>query len=245
MREPTLFDLASVLVPFPDRPGFAVQSDEQSGGMRIQLPEADMLFVPSFLAASAADALIEGLLANADFPVVGTDWLAVDPQQVSWDNICWQRDHIRMFGKIVAVPRFSAWYGDEGKSYTYSGLKLNPHPWNEILRGIRQTVEQKTGCTFNSVLLNWYRDGTDSMGWHADDESELGVNPIIASVNLGASRRFLMRRKDDHRCKWELTLTHGSLLLMRGRMQHFWQHAIPKEKKITSLRINLTFRTIC
>lgn len=245
MHEPTLFDLPPVLAPFPDKPGFAVQRDEHTGGIGIRLPDADLLYVPSFLAAPAADGLIGALLANTDLPVAGTDWLAVDPQQVGWENIRWQRDHIRMFGKTVAVPRFSAWYGDEGKSYTYSGLKLNPHPWNDLLQGIREAVEQQTGCAFNSVLLNWYRDGTDSMGWHADDEPELGPNPVIASVNLGASRRFLLRRKDDHQCKWELTLTHGSLLLMRGRMQHFWQHAIPKEKKITSLRINLTFRTIC
>ena len=120
MHEPTLFDLPPVLAPFPDKPGFAVQRDEHTGGIGIRLPDADLLYVPSFLAAPAADGLIGALLANTDLPVAGTDWLAVDPQQVGWENIRWQRDHIRMFGKTVAVPRFSAWYGDEGKTYTYS-----------------------------------------------------------------------------------------------------------------------------
>jgi alkylated DNA repair dioxygenase AlkB len=100
------------------------------------------------------------------------------------------------------------------------------------------------GVTFNSVLLNFYRNGRDAMGWHSDDEPELGMNPVIASVNLGATRRFMLRYKTDHQFKYELELQHGSLLIMRGALQHFWQHQVPKTNRPLPSRINLTFRVI-
>ena len=149
-----------------------------------------------------------------------------------------------MFGKQIYQPRYTAWYGDSDKPYTYSGLTLQPKPWNKGLRYLKNEVDKIAGVTFNSVLMNWYRDGEDYMGWHADDEKELGKNPVIASVNFGATRRFLLRRKDDKKLKIEFPLKHGSLLIMKGELQHYWQHSVPKERKVKEDRFNLTFRVI-
>ena len=149
-----------------------------------------------------------------------------------------------MFGKPVLIPRLSAWYGNEGASYTYSGLTLQPNAWTDELLSIKQKIETISGATFNSVLLNFYRHGQDSMGWHADDEPELGKMPTIASLSLGAERRFLLRAKNNHHQKHEIPLNNGSLLVMSGNTQHYWQHAIPKTRLPTKPRINLTFRQI-
>ena len=149
-----------------------------------------------------------------------------------------------MFGKWVDQPRLVAWYGDPGARYKYSGLIVEPQSWTNELLTLKAQVEAASECAFNSVLLNWYRDGRDSMGWHSDDERELGLHPTIASVSLGTERRFLLRRKDDHTCKHEFLLKNGSLIVMRGATQHFWQHQVPKSLRVSQGRINLTFRAI-
>lgn len=159
-------------------------------------------------------------------------------------EIQWRHEPIWMFGKKVMQPRLTAWYGDEGKSYRYSGINMVPLPWTESLNRIKQRVEQLSGHEFNSVLLNQYRDGKDSMGWHRDHEPELGEDPVIASVSLGEPRRFLMRLYADHSMKKEILLENSSLLIMKGETQTYWEHSIPKSSKASGVRINLTFRKI-
>jgi len=154
----------------------------------------------------------------------------------------WQQDELLMYGRRVKTPRLSAWYGD--LLYQYSGLKLKPRPLTPLLCDLKLRVEKLTGNGFNSVLLNLYRDGSDSMSWHSDDEIELGKNPVIASLNLGGTRRFRLRRKDDHKQTYCIDLNAGSVLLMAGPLQHFWQHSVPKTKKPVAARMNLTFRQI-
>jgi alkylated DNA repair dioxygenase AlkB len=158
-------------------------------------------------------------------------------------GILWQQDQIRMFGKQLPIPRLNAWYGDADKSYTYSGIHLQPHPWNEDLLFIKERIEKETERKFTSVLLNLYRSGHDSMGWHADDEPELGPNPSIASVSFGASRMFQLRHVTK-KLRANIPLDNGSLLVMQGTTQHHWQHQIPKTSKAIYSRINLTFRRI-
>ncbi|GAP43548.1 alkylated DNA repair dioxygenase AlkB [Lentimicrobium saccharophilum] len=160
------------------------------------------------------------------------------------DEISWKQESIRIFGKSYLTPRLTAWYGDAGAVYSYSGLKLSPEPWSPALVQLRDMIIAVTGSRFNSVLLNWYRDGNDSMGWHADDEKELGVNPVIASLSLGQERDFRFRRKDNHRDTFNVKLANGSLLVMGGEIQHFWQHALHRSARHLSERINLTFRLI-
>lgn len=160
------------------------------------------------------------------------------------ENIAWQQDRIKMFGKELPIPRLQAWYGDADKSYTYSGINMTPHNWTPSLLEIKSRIAKVCEKEFSSVLLNLYRHGKDSMGWHADDEPELGKNPVIASVNFGATRNFQLRRKADHKDKRSLNLSNGSLLIMSGTTQHFWQHQIPKTAKPVGQRINLTFRKI-
>lgn len=160
------------------------------------------------------------------------------------DEVFWQQESIRIFGKSYAVPRLVAWVGDEGKAYRYSGISHDPLPWTATLSAIRQKIEAATGSHFNTVLLNWYRNGNDSMGWHADDEPELGSNPVIASLSLGETRMFRFRQTDNHRNSFGFPLENGSLLLMAGALQHHWQHCIPKSAKPMGDRINLTFRAI-
>ncbi|MTI32453.1 alpha-ketoglutarate-dependent dioxygenase AlkB family protein [Xanthovirga aplysinae] len=164
--------------------------------------------------------------------------------KVLMEKSVWKQETLKLFGKKILVPRLSAWYGDPGAKYTYSGVIHNPLPLYEKLVLIGKKVEEVSGYKFNSVLLNYYRDGNDSMGWHADDEKELGVNPTIASVNFGVARDFDFRRKDNPKEKFRICLGDGSLLLMRGATQHYWQHQLPKRKKVNQGRINLTFRKI-
>lgn len=150
-----------------------------------------------------------------------------------------------MFGKWIDQPRLTAWYADPGLSYTYSGLEWEPMEWNDILLDLKSIVENYAQYSFNSVLLNLYRDGKDSMGWHSDDEPELGKNPVIASLSFGQSRMFhLKHRFDKSTEKVRMELVNGSLLVMRGTTQHFWHHQIPKSKRPLQTRINLTFRQI-
>ncbi len=159
-------------------------------------------------------------------------------------TIDWRQDSTVLFGKYITLPRLTAWYGDEGKSYTYSKIKMEPQRWTTTLIKIKSQIEDVANTKFNSVLLNLYRDGKDSVAWHSDDEPELGKNPEIGSVSFGATRRFMFRHKYQKELKFEIELTHGSFLLMKGVTQHFWQHQIPKTSKLIQPRINLTFRTI-
>ncbi|HEY6882336.1 MAG TPA: alpha-ketoglutarate-dependent dioxygenase AlkB [Polyangiales bacterium] len=150
---------------------------------------------------------------------------------------------IRLFGREVMQPRLVAFLGDPGAAYTYSGVRHEPAPWTPTLTALREQLSARTGLAFNAVLCNLYRDGRDSMGWHSDDEPELGPVPLVASLSFGAVRRFTLRhRTREH--KHELALTHGSLLLMRGTTQRFYRHAVPKQPTLVEPRINLTFRRI-
>jgi alkylated DNA repair dioxygenase AlkB len=155
----------------------------------------------------------------------------------------WQQHLITLYGRTVATPRLSAWYGDSDAVYSYSGLRLEPLPWIAPLREIKTVVEDLAVTCFNSVLLNLYRDGQDSMGWHSDDEPELGHNPIIVSVSLGAVRRFVLQHKKE-RLRIPLDLPAGSVLIMRGATQHHWRHSLPKTRRPVGSRVNLTFRII-
>ena len=189
----------------------------------VLLPQADLLLDPTFLSAAEA-----------------TDFLAELTAEVAWE----QRS-IRLFGQDFPQPRLTAWHGDAEARYTYSGLAWEPRPWTPALQQLRQRVEQATAHRFNSVLLNLYRNGRDSMGWHADDEPELGPAPAIASVSLGALRRFRLRpRAGLVHAPLSLDLPHGSLLLMRGPTQQHWQHALPKTARPVGPRLNLTFRWV-
>lgn len=160
------------------------------------------------------------------------------------ETIDWKQESMQMYGKQVAFPRLTAWYGDNDKPYKFSGITLSPNNWTKELLEIKNKIEPIAGVTFNSVLLNRYRDGNDSISWHTDAEPELGTNPIIASVNFGAKRRFMLRHINNHGLKYEVDLKHGSFLLMKGSLQHFWQHQVPKTKENIGERINLTFRVI-
>jgi len=156
----------------------------------------------------------------------------------------WQQDEIKMYGKLLKVPRLSAWYADPGKNYSYSKILLSPKPWFSELLEIKARIETETGLNFNSVLLNLYRHGEDSMGWHRDNEPELGNNPGIASVSFGAGRLFKLRPYVGKKPVKTLELASGSLLLMKGATQHHWEHSVPKTKQKISSRLNLTFRQI-
>ena len=161
------------------------------------------------------------------------------------NKIHWRQDKIKIFGKLVDQPRLTAFYGDTNKDYSYSGIVMKPIGWNEDLLFIKNRVEEIVKINFTNVLLNYYRDGKDSMGWHSDDEKELGQNPVIGSVSFGESRVFQMRHKFRKEIKKvDIPLTNGSYFLMKGATQHFWQHQIPKTTRNLESRINLTFRVI-
>jgi alkylated DNA repair dioxygenase AlkB len=159
-------------------------------------------------------------------------------------QVHWRQEEILIFGQRRLVPRLIAWHGDPGASYVYSGTDHQPEPWLPDLERIRERVTALCGADFNAVLLNLYRDGRDGMGWHADDETELGLNPVIASVSLGATRRFCLRHRRRKELKLDLDLPHGSLLCMGGATQHHWVHALPKTRRPVGERINLTFRRV-
>ena len=159
------------------------------------------------------------------------------------DAIEWKQQSMNMYGKQIPFPRLTAWYGDNDKPYSFSGITLQPHPWSKELLEIKNEIEPKAEVTFNSVLLNRYRNGNDSISWHTDAEKELGKNPVIASVNFGAERKFQLKHiHNDERI--EIVLKHGSLLIMMGELQHYWKHQVPKTKTTIKERINLTFRVI-
>lgn len=154
----------------------------------------------------------------------------------------WQSDTLVVYGKEHVIPRLQCWIGDDGLDYRYSGKRFRPLPWHPLLRQLQQDLQQQLGLGFNSVLCNLYRNGDDGMGWHADDEPELGPAPVIASITLGACRDFALRRVGTTRQWGKLPLNHGSLLIMNAGMQQRWQHAVPKRAGIHQPRINLTYR---
>ena len=161
------------------------------------------------------------------------------------NDIKWKREKIRMWGKEIVTKKRIAWYADEGKSYTYSGSTFHPDQWNELLLEIKKYVEQYIKFQFNSVLLNEYPNGKVGMGWHSDNERELGIDPIIASLSFGANRDFIFKHKTDKSFEnIKIHLKSGSLLLMLGSTQHHWKHSLPKRLKVREPRINLTFRKI-
>lgn len=157
----------------------------------------------------------------------------------------WKEEQINIFGKISPIPRLTAWYGDSGKTYTYSRIKMNPNPWTSELLSIKQKVESHTGLVFDSLLLNLYRDQNDHVSWHADDEKELGSNPAIASLSFGETRKFQIKHKFEKNIEMiTLNLESGSLVVMKAEMQEYWLHRIAPSKSQLDSRINLTFRTI-
>lgn len=160
-----------------------------------------------------------------------------------YHNLAWQQERLFIHGRWLNVPRLMAWYGDAEAHYRYSGADHQPLPWTAELLAIRADIEAVCGQIFNSVLANLYRDGHDSMGSHADDEKELGINPVIASLSLGETRLLRFRHpKSSH--KLDIALAHGDLLFMAGELQHHWRHELPKTRKPKKARINLTFRQI-
>lgn len=160
-------------------------------------------------------------------------------------TIEWSQDEVVVFGKKHKIPRLNAWYGDEGKVMKYSGLTLQPKSWTKELTEIKNRIEIQTRFEFNSCLLNYYRDGKDGMGWHQDNEKELGINPVIASVTFGQSRPFQLKHINKPEIKKiDIALSNGSLLIMAGETQHYWKHQIPKTSRKVTERINLTFRKI-
>lgn len=158
-------------------------------------------------------------------------------------EVPWQQDHLRMGSRAVAIPRLQSWHGAPHCVYSYSRLRLEPRPMLPLLQSLQERIRQLAGAPFNCVLCNFYRNGQDSVSWHADDEPELGPNPQIASVSFGGTRRFQLRRRGQTRAEIQLELPDNSLLIMRGALQHHWQHQVPKTAQATA-RINLTFRYI-
>ncbi|RMG70943.1 MAG: alpha-ketoglutarate-dependent dioxygenase AlkB [Bacteroidetes bacterium] len=176
------------------------------------------------------------------------DWLEAGEARALLEalskEVPWQQKPIRIFGREMLQPRLIAWYGDPEARYTYSGLTWEPQPWRADLLALARQLKEETGHRFNSVLLNLYRHGQDSMGWHSDDEPELGPSPLIASISLGATRRFALRHRTRAEARLRLDLPHGSLLIMGAGMQAYWQHALPKTQRPVGPRLNLTFRLV-
>jgi alkylated DNA repair dioxygenase AlkB len=187
----------------------------------IELPDAEILYFPHFFSEAEADLYFNKLINTTE----------------------WRQDKIRLFGKEILQPRLTALFANNNKTYTYSGLTMKPESFSDDLLKIKATIEKACNVNFTTCLLNLYRSGEDSMGWHADDEKELGENPEIASVSFGAERIFHFKHKTKDE-KFKINLKHGSLLIMRGSTQHFWKHQLPKTKKKIGKRINLTFRRI-
>lgn len=187
----------------------------------IQLTDGELRLYPHAVNAGRAGALLTTLI----------------------DSVPWRQDVIRLYGRELPVPRLQCWMGDPDSAYSYSGLSLSPLPWSAPVQALRAEVEAITGTGCNSVLLNYYRDGRDSVAWHADDEPELGPAPVIASLSLGAARPFQLRHKRTGQ-RHRLTLPSGSLLVMGRSLQQHWLHQLPKVKGLEDARINLTFRNV-
>jgi alkylated DNA repair dioxygenase AlkB len=190
----------------------------------LNLPDADVAYYDSFFPVENSDRLLDSLI----------------------NQIQWKQNTIRFYGKESPVPRLEAWYGDPGMSYSYSGIRMDPLPWTEDLLEIKKIIEPVSMTTFNSVLINFYRDGKDRVAWHSDDEKELGKKPIIGSVSFGAERKFKLRHKKyrENGLRSDIMLKHGSFLLMSGSTQSHWAHEIPRTAKPLGPRVNLTYRKI-
>jgi alkylated DNA repair dioxygenase AlkB len=205
---------------------FATANEQTGAGWQpLPLANADIRYAETWLGRKEADALFESLM----------------------HDIPWERHRLSMFGREVDSPRLSCWIGDPEAIYTYSRTRFEPHPWTASLIPLRERLQMFCGARFNSVLANLYRDGQDSMGWHSDDEPELGPRPTIASISLGVERRFRLRPKVPKGVRATplgLPLAHGSLLCMAGDTQRHYQHDLPKVPGMTGARINLTFRHI-
>lgn len=186
------------------------------------------------------------LLSRDGSAVLFPEFLSEDLADVAFAELAttnsWEQQSLLMYGKMVDEPRLSSWHSD-GQSYTYSGRERLPQPWTPLLRNIREQCEQHTDHTFNGVLVNYYRDGSDHLGWHSDDELVNGPEPLIASISLGAERRFDLRHRETREVV-STSLGHGSLLVMSGFSQRCWEHRIPKMTRIADARINLTFRRL-
>ena len=227
--------------------GCSSEWDEVRQGFVIHIPNGQLFYAPQFFSKKISDRSVEYFLENDTYEAHQADWSEIQPEdlkKIKFKNILWKQDFINLYGKKIPLPRLTSWYGDEGKAYKYSGILSQPNPWNKGLLYIKEQIEKVAGTQFNSVLMNWYRNGEDYLNWHTDDEPELGKNPIIASVNFGETRDFQVRHKDNHQLKFTVPLQHGSLLIMSGEMQHFWEHAVPKRKRVSASRFNLTFRVI-
>ena len=190
-------------------------------GVKIIMPDADVIHFPGLFGLSEADALFTQLR----------------------EEVVWRQEQINFYGQTHNLPRLTAWYGDPSKTYTYSGITVRSLEWIGPIHEIKRRIETMSDNSFNSVLLNLYRNGSDSVSWHADDEPELGINPPIGSVSFGEARPFQMKHKSLSE-KRKIILEHGSYLLMQGTTQHHWLHQIPKSKRQLGERINLTFRSI-
>ena len=191
-------------------------------GERLDMRDAEVVFYRDFFGTAEADHFFTRLMAEVN----------------------WQSQEVKIFGKFVPVPRRVSWYGDAGTDYSYSGITVHPQPWIAPLTEIKSRLDECAGVTFNSVLCNLYQDGQDSIGWHSDNEPELGTNPVVGSVSFGAPRVFHFRHKKEKSLRMKVELPHGSFLLMRGPTQHNWNHQLPKTTKQVNPRINLTYRMI-
>lgn len=188
---------------------------------RIPLEDGELLLLPRWLGDIDVERLMQSLLAQ----------------------VPWEQSVIQLYGRPVQIPRLNAWFGDPGCGYAYSGHRLPLHPWLPALAQLRERLQRELNVDTNSVLVNLYRDGQDSVAWHSDDEPELGRNPIIAAVSLGAERRFSLRHRRNKSLEpLHLQLPSGSLLLMSGTTQHHWHHCLPKSTRVKAPRISLTFR---
>ena len=241
-------DIETQKQPFklPDKTGYLLHYNENLNGFDVEIPHGKLFYSEHFFDKKISDRSIEYFLENDTNDYTAVNWKEIDKEKLAkihFKNIDWHHDKLNMYGKEVYLPRYSAWYGDSNKPYTYSGLTLQPKKWNKGLLYIKNEIEKVAKTQFNSVLMNWYRDGEDYINWHADNEKELGKNPIIASVNFGKTRDFIIRKNDKSE-KITIPLKHGTLLIMSGEMQHFWQHSVPKRKKVKQARFNLTFRDI-
>lgn len=178
------------------------------------------------------------------YPELFTPEESRDLFEILKNNTQWKQEPIKIMGREIMQPRLTAWYGDADKPYSYSGITMDPLSWTRELLMIKKRIEDVAQYHFTSALLNFYRDGKDSMGWHRDNEKELGKDPVIGSVSFGATRDFYLRHYKDKSLKIKVPLITGSFLLMAGSTQHYWYHSLPKSLKITEGRINITFRKI-
>jgi alkylated DNA repair dioxygenase AlkB len=198
-------------------------SREPHQACRIAIPDADVFYLPDVVNSAERHTILRRLIAE----------------------VPWRQENIVVWGKTYLQPRLIAWYGDFGCSYTYSGITLSPLPWDPLLLELKDSVETVASTSFNSVLLNYYRDHRDSMGLHSDDEPELGARPILASLSLGEERTLIFKHKvNKDASPVRIKLESGSVLLMKGDTQRFWKHGIEKETRPCGPRVNLTFRQI-